>query len=291
LPMFQSAPLLRGATEPEAADPENESFQSAPLLRGATEMIADFDLLVEVSIRAPLARGDRNLSLRRLPNKGFNPRPSCEGRPKVIQGHPWVTGFNPRPSCEGRPLDAAGVAIHIAVSIRAPLARGDPCEESGDDVGDVSIRAPLARGDSRRSSPMACHGSFNPRPSCEGRPQREPSHGAHRLFQSAPLLRGATAGRVVAHAGGDVSIRAPLARGDRRGRRGGWIRYCFNPRPSCEGRRDECGAGGESAEFQSAPLLRGATGDSSASLTYSSVSIRAPLARGDGGGVAGVWRG
>ncbi len=102
------------------------------------------------------------------------------------------------------------------------------------------------------------------------------------MFQSAPLLRGATVFPGDVEAGFTVSIRAPLARGDRKANRGNPTRMRFNPRPSCEGRPAEDwirpslptfqsapllrgatvvdGARGEDAVFQSAPLLRGATG-------------------------------
>ena len=38
------------------------------------------DGLDRVSIRAPLARGDTQALQKPLPEKSFNPRPSCEGR-------------------------------------------------------------------------------------------------------------------------------------------------------------------------------------------------------------------
>ena len=155
-------------------------------------MIADFDLLVEVSIRAPLARGDRNLSLRRLPNKGFNPRPSCEGRP-AIPPHPSPTPvFQSAPLLRGATVGVWRGCGGVNVSIRAPLARGDL----------ASARLRLV---------TEC---FNPRPSCEGR-----------LFPRLALWNKC-----------GVSIRAPLARGDSTGNANTAAEKCFNPRPSCEGR-------------------------------------------------------
>ena len=123
LPMFQSAPLLRGATEPEAADPENESFQSAPLLRGATEMIADFDLLVEVSIRAPLARGDGKACPDFAPLRRFNPRPSCEGRLAGNVANCAIALFQSAPLLRG--ATASDYPSISAVRFQsAPLLRG-----------------------------------------------------------------------------------------------------------------------------------------------------------------------
>ncbi len=56
--------------------------------------------------------------------------------------------------------------------------------------------------------------SFNPRPSCEGRPPRTEVIREARMFQSAPLLRGATMLTRNLPLADRVSIRAPLARGD-----------------------------------------------------------------------------
>ncbi len=55
-----------------------------------------------------------------------------------------------------------------------------------------------------------------------------------------------------------VSIRAPLARGDRNHPSECERWRCFNPRPSCEGRSKVTGHDAIAEEFQSAPLLRGA---------------------------------
>ena len=55
----------------------------------------------------------------------------------------------------------------------------------------------------------------------------------------------------------------------------------FNPRPSCEGRLVVAGQVGPKDVFQSTPLLRGATSAGSRQGHRYSVSIHAPLARGD----------
>ncbi len=79
---FQSAPLLRGATVDEAGVKILIEFQSAPLLRGATSKSRPNALVGFVSIRAPLARGDPAKTGMCHGSCGFNPRPSCEGRPE-----------------------------------------------------------------------------------------------------------------------------------------------------------------------------------------------------------------
>ena len=55
-------------------------------------------------------------------------------------------------------------------------------------------------------------------------------------FQSTPLMRGATHVRRYALAGGDISIHAPHARGDRNPVILIHVNSNFNPHPSCEGR-------------------------------------------------------
>ena len=168
----------------------------------------------------------------------------------------------------------------FTVSIRAPLARGDETAANPSSLQLVSIRAPLARGD----------------------PLRHQHRGQRGVSIRAPLARGdSSTGRRPARQA--VSIRAPLARGDQLP--GGDIRLhqSFNPRPSCEGRLDNRVIVNDGKQFQSAPLLRGATVTAtppteipvfqSAPLLRGAtlhlrlhlvpclVSIRAPLARGD----------
>ncbi len=234
------------------------TFQSAPLLRGATGLVVEDCHGCEVSIRAPLARGDARLRPTTPRDGRFNPRPSCEGRQNQICRWKGRHCFNPRPSCEGRPRRVRGWPARwpfqsapllrgattktaackqaLAVSIRAPLARGDKWLMGTKSDEAVSIRAPLARGDimSKHSRLSFC--CFNPRPSCEGRPGLASLGAWVLVFQSAPLLRGATRNR----------LRTPRVQA-----------------------------------FQSAPLLRGATVDLLLCAGLELVSIRAPLARGD----------
>ena len=126
-----------------------------------------------------------------------------------------IPGFNPRPSCEGRPAQGRQATRYRTVSIHAPHARGDVRHVVARVPHPVSIHAPHARGDGL-SLNISC---------------------LPFLFQSTPLMRGATS-----------ACRSRTRRGCR-----------FNPRPSCEGRplsRNACMAG---VRFQSTPLMRGAT--------------------------------
>ena len=77
---FQSAPLLRGAIIKAVHHLANTMFQSAPLLRGAITVAEVIPPAVDVSIRAPLARGDLLHCNTDSSSHCFNPRPSCEGR-------------------------------------------------------------------------------------------------------------------------------------------------------------------------------------------------------------------
>ena len=143
--MFQSTPLLRGATTVTLTLQRLFLFQSTPLLRGATNLQGGILLQFEVSIHAPLARGDAKIihlshllsvsihaplargddvsctTLRTSPC--FNPRPSCEGRrhSRCSDTDSWC--FNPRPSCEGRRCKLVSLIQYVLFQ-STPLLRG-----------------------------------------------------------------------------------------------------------------------------------------------------------------------
>ncbi len=74
----------------------------------------------------------------------------------------------------------------------APLLRGAIAERGEiERKHAVSIRAPLARGDSLCDLSGTLTPCFNPRPSCEGRWYYQGVVVRFLVFQSAPLLRGA----------------------------------------------------------------------------------------------------
>ncbi len=166
--MFQSAPLLRGAINRAVERRGAGMFQSAPLLRGAIGVGQRTVAFQDVSIRAPLARGDLA---------------------DLFGKHRVVVSIR-APLARGDPAKP-GKVESLGVSIRAPLARGD---ERGGVAGVdfiVSIRAPLARGDRSTRAKSSWSSCFNPRPSCEGRCQVAEVYSSVGEFQSAPLLRGA----------------------------------------------------------------------------------------------------
>ena len=145
----------------------------------------------------------------------------------------------------------------------------------------VSIHAPHARGDFPRTSNDSASLGFNPRPSCEGRPGESAAASLVARFQSTPLMRGATGVLPRREAACVVSIHAPHARGDFASPRPCRRTPRFNPRPSCEGRLPPANSIDKSHVFQSTPLMRGATSDSSYGTPIELVSIHAPHARGD----------
>ncbi len=169
-----------------------KSFQSAPLLRGATEMILARYSNMVVSIRAPLARGDLLPTVPPVVSGCFNPRPSCEGRQTLQSGSLHASQFQSAPLLRGATEGEEHGAVLFVVSIRAPLARGDPPQRLMRSLSICFNPRPSCEGRRRLTVGVLSVSSFNPRPSCEGRPAIAC---AHRIRRS-------------------VSIRAPLARGD-----------------------------------------------------------------------------
>ncbi len=205
----------------------------------------------------PSREGRSDRSVLHLQSRCFNPRPSREGRSNRNPPRPARAGFNPRPSREGRST-ASPATCRNSMFQSAPLSRGAMMAGSATTCPHcVSIRAPLARGDPIHHRCRRIPRCFNPRPSREGRslatPARPPDlrfqsaplsrgaifHAGHggncRTFQSAPLSRGAMPRAIVVGEDQPVSIRAPLARGDICSLVTSQSSRCFNPRPSRAG--------------------------------------------------------
>ncbi len=150
--------------------PEPALFQPTPLMRGATRANLLTLHVLAVSTHAPHARGDSRMTRTPRTARGFNPRPSCEGRHDdaggtiaqfLFQPTPLMRGatllrqlvhqapsrFNPRPSCEGRLTPTLDFAVSMKFQ-PTPLMRGATFE-----------MVPYKHR----------HSGFNPRPSCEGR--------------------------------------------------------------------------------------------------------------------------
>ena len=122
--LFQYMLLLRGATRRSSRRSPHSKFQYMLLLRGATR-IGKFEVEDdEVSIHAPLARSNVELSGFFRTFQGFNTCSSCEeqrGRRDTVL--PCLR-FNTCSSCEEQRLPS-GRAPRPDVSIHAPLARSN----------------------------------------------------------------------------------------------------------------------------------------------------------------------
>ena len=123
--------------------------------------------------------------------------------------------FNPRSSCEER-LARRNFKGLSPISIHAPHARSDRHAALLRDHRGISIHAPHARSDPffMRGLPFF-------------------------KFQSTLLMRGATQQQAKLVSIGCISIHAPHARSDIRHRIEAERTVDFNPRSSCEERRDE----------------------------------------------------
>ena len=123
------------------------------------------------------------------------------------------------PICGSWLAGAAGFEpAHSGVKVRCLTTwlypYGAPHRPDVPDGCQVSIHAPHARGDEKGTRSVGTPGGFNPRPSCEGRPDAHGEQIEAVRFQSTPLMRGATRKRPWRGGRGGVSIHAPHARGD-----------------------------------------------------------------------------
>ena len=191
--LFQPTPLMRGATlDPRDCRVLGVVSTHAPHARGdfgATEMINEGI----VSTHAPHARGDRPSSWHPCHRHGrFNPRPSCEGRLCLHVDDARLAQFQPTPLMRGA-TGGLRASAFTALFQPTPLMRGATAAlRDRLKVLLVSTHAPHARGDA--AARLLCRGlrSFNPRPSCEGRPIWPTTLPISEVFQPTPLMRGAT---------------------------------------------------------------------------------------------------
>ena len=290
---FQSTPLMRGATPGRCGLPLHRddfnprpscegrpaasfrgsrslAFQSTPLMRGATQTFvvpADDGLFQST----PLMRGATSRHGRCSLSCNFNPRPSCEGRPALYNHEAWLARFQSTPLMRGATRLRARRDLGLDYFNPRPSCEGRhllAVHEDGDVV--ISIHAPHARGDG-----VEVEGS-----------------GPGLISIHAP------------HARGDALLSRPVTSGTYfnprpscegrpgRGGRGQRPRAYFNPRPSCEGRLFRCIGTAGMSQFQSTPLMRGATPCHAVPLQSVHISIHAPHARGDGArrGWRSRWR-
>ena len=146
---FQSTLLMRGATTDDyARSRARKKFQSTLLMRGATSC-------------QPVHPRPRD----------FNPRSSCEERPRHSRLDNTRKIFQSTLLMRGATVDGLREGQSRRISIHAPHARSDACHHAVDVREKISIHAPHARSD--------CHFS--------------PILRRITIFQSTLLMRGATA--------------------------------------------------------------------------------------------------
>ena len=147
--------------------------------------------------------------------RGFNSRPSCDGRRISRSLTPFQRSFNSRPSCDGRLVSTLNDGDAKCFNSR-PSCDGRPGKPARANHEKVSIHARRATGDSKSASSPSSH-----------------------KFQFTPVVRRATSRANVQIFRAIVSIHARRATGDRPPFCGDFVARRFNSRPSCDGRPNE----------------------------------------------------
>ena len=251
---------MRGETRPsENLLRPTRNFNPLPSCEGRRDIYKVTDLVADISIHSPHARGD------------------------VRKGHRVVVmdNFNPLPSCEGRPFSRLSILCSQKFQ-STPLMRGETIAAIYSlPIAAISIHSPHARGDQLEQYQVCRYQNFNPLPSCEGRLRRDMWTWPKFLFQSTPLMRGETSKALHLQPPLEYFNPLPSCEG-RRGRPKPPLRVVdfnplpscegrprraqtafasqdFNPLPSCEGRRIQTPSAIHIVLFQSTPLMRGET--------------------------------
>ena len=236
-------------------------FQSTHLVWGAT--LTEYKKVQDenISIHAPRVRCDWNIRQLLLYLLYFNPRTSCEVRPRCRRNRQlpffisihaprvrcdschspllfFESNFNPRTSCEVRHLLRRKNMATQAISIHAPRVRCDYILQVFSKNIAIFQSTHLVWGATLQLLMLFLHFFyFNPRTSCEVRPPLTAVGKMLGLFQSTHLVWGATRGAVNDFLKNNISIHAPRVRCDISSRfLKHWLLY-FNPRTSCEVRR------------------------------------------------------
>ena len=258
-------------------------FQSTPLIRGATAFSGLCNVQIAISIHASHTRSD--------------PLPVSASTSSFV--------FQSTPLIRGATSDSLPVRLRQGISIHAPHTRSDGTARDGRHrLRLISIHAPHTRSDCCRRHRHPARPYFNPRPSYEERPAQgttaatacghfnpHPSYeerlpGGTRksstfLFQSTPLIRGATLQGcflvkfllISIHAPHtrsdpkvtkrrlrlDISIHAPHTRSDKDGVSNKLAGLKFQSTPLIRGATSLLSSTLAKAVFQSTPLIRGAT--------------------------------
>ena len=163
-------------------------------MRGATRRSEyRYGISAYISIHAPHARSDliRRVSRSRLRN--FNPRSSCEERRYSRSGLYICWIFQSTLLMRGATTMLHKEAHHTIISIHAPHARSDPLSLTVSIILRTFQSTLLMRGATglHRARRIIWF-NFNPRSSCEERPDFRSGSLLTIRFQSTLLMRGAT---------------------------------------------------------------------------------------------------
>ena len=283
--------LMRGAPWPRRPSLRTTHFNPRS---SCEERLGEWRAVIRymISIHAPHARSDILPLVRRLPHLISIHAPHARSDAYTSRRHSHQkTNFNPRSSCEERPAtyDFSGV---VPISIHAPHARSDSalsgqrhlvhisiyapharCEERrGADIAScmnvyISIHAPHARSDEFMKKMTFLEMEFQSTLLMRGATTTIPKYVTAIQFQSTLLMRGATPEGIGGDDGRAISIHAPHARSDPTDFCQSGVRPdYFNPRSSCEERRNPERTDAMIPIFQSTLLMRGATGSRSIRL-------------------------
>ena len=149
---------------------DHGEFQSTLLMRGATRLHLGSALSTRISIHAPHARSDlAQLTCRRNADN-FNPRSSCEERPRLPHRMIHDYQFQSTLLMRGATICSFLSFIFNLIFQSTLLMRGATVIRVDDHIARaISIHAPHARSDCSFRSSNRRHAYFNPRSSCEER--------------------------------------------------------------------------------------------------------------------------
>ena len=258
-PIFQSTPLIRGATIRRVEDVVVVVISiHAPHTRSDISIRHRLALAVHISIHAPHTRSDITLARDGTATFISIHAPHTRSDFHLLHVSHSETDFNPRPSYEER-RRGTRLAPGKKISIHAPHTRSDVCCRGDFHRYEISIHAPHTRSDGRHNS---CRSVIH-------------------KFQSTPLIRGATAVGSFIETRTIISIHAPHTRSDLTISRLRLVSSHFNPRPSYEERRRSQSSPRARNDFNPRPSYEERRDGRLDILREIRISIHAPHTRSD----------
>ena len=276
--VFQFTPVVRRATDLASRASGEKKFQFTPVVRRATDVRADGAEGAGVSIHARRATGDSAQGESSSGLRRFNSRPSCDGRPRSVMLKSSRSSFNSRPSCDGRHV-ADALSNYRSQFQFTPVVRRATKVLKNTLIASMFQFTPVVRRATRGSegSILSWRVSIHARRATGDLPYPVSDFAAK--FQFTPVVRRATATlETPAHT--DEFQFTPVVRRATMADYACILPWCFNSRPSCDGRQDcqarKCARQG----FNSRPSCDGRRGAGGAGQ-FEAVSIHARRATGD----------